>query len=84
MRVQMVVAAMAAIATGVLVQACGTPSRCSPTNCASGCCDSTGICQTGNSSNACGARGGTCSTCSLGLSCVGGTCTSLGTGAGSS
>ncbi|MBL8924361.1 MAG: hypothetical protein JNJ54_36265, partial [Myxococcaceae bacterium] len=84
MRVHLVVAAAAALVSGVVAQGCGSPARCSPASCATGCCDATGICQSGNSTTACGARGNTCQPCGLGLSCIGGTCMSLGTGAGTS
>ncbi len=66
------------------VVSCGTPApRCNSTTCSTGCCDLSGICQSGNSTGACGSRGNTCTACGLGASCSFGTC--LGsTGAGSS
>jgi hypothetical protein len=46
--------------------------------CASGCCDSKGVCQPGTAANACGSVGATCSACGAGECCVGGVCTSSG------
>lgn len=40
-----------------------TPGACSPSSCPTGCCDSNGVCRTGNDTRACGAAGGRCSDC---------------------
>ena len=70
---------------GVLATSCG-PSRpmCTPSSCASGCCDATsGRCVSLTTSTQCGTRGETCKACSLGQSCSFGSC-SGNTGAGTS
>jgi hypothetical protein len=69
----------------LLSAACETGSRCSPQTCATGCCSAAGTCELGNASNACGARGDRCTSCSFGFNCLGGSCiaTGLGTGGGS-
>jgi len=60
-------------------QAC--PAVCSPATCATGCCDTAGRCQqSGNFT--CGTNGGRCAACSVSESCVGGTCSPTGSGAG--
>ncbi len=41
----------------------GTSSSCGPSNCPTGCCDSTGTCRTGRDVRACGSTGGRCSDC---------------------
>lgn len=65
------------LASGALASlGCTPPARpCSPTTCASGCCDANGLCQSGGSPAACGARGGDCRTCSTNQSCMSGQCT---------
>jgi hypothetical protein len=69
----------------LVASACETGSRCSPQTCATGCCSAAGTCELGNASNACGARGDRCTSCSFGFNCLGGSCiaTGLGTGGGS-
>lgn len=56
-------------------------STCSPANCALGCCDASGRCQT-SSSSTCGTKGSICSTCRIDESCVSGSCMSSSSGAG--
>jgi hypothetical protein len=46
---------------------------CGPDSCP-GCCGASGTCETGNTSSACGRRGGACSACSGGHSCDQGQC----------
>ena len=60
---------------------CG-PAKCTPANCAFGCCDASGSCQSGNSDSQCGGSGRACSSCVLGQSCQLGACVLTGTGAG--
>lgn len=67
----------------------GCPAQtCSPSSCATGCCDAAGRCQTAQSTSACGTVGRLCVSCSIGESCVSGTCTPAtptpGAGGGSS
>lgn len=54
---------------------CCAPSKqaCDFTTCATGCCDSDGVCQTGDSNLACGQGGLSCNVCLAG-SCRFGTC----------
>ncbi len=54
---------------------CGQISSgtCSPQNC-SGCCSTSGQCQTLTTSEACGAQGASCVACTLGASCQSGVC----------
>ncbi|MFZ5470003.1 MAG: hypothetical protein ACOZIN_11260 [Myxococcota bacterium] len=47
--------------------------RCDPSTC-QGCCDSTGQCQLGTSTSACGAQGAQCAACAASDVCTGGTC----------
>ena len=49
-------------------------STCNATNCASGCCDSSGKCVTPVTNNACGSNGSTCKACQSGEACVKGVC----------
>lgn len=61
------------LAVGALVAAaavgCGTTTTaCGPTTC-DGCCDSTGVCRTGDTDLACGVAGVRCNTCSNIQSC---------------
>src|SRR5258706_3404271 len=57
-----------------------------------GCCDSSGVCQLGQSAASCGASGAQCTPCGAGLTCTLGVCVpgggsgggSSGTGGGSS
>ena len=82
MHVRILLLAVAASSALVSVS-CGTAARCSPQTCAAGCCDSSGLCQSGSASGACGSRGNACSVCSLGATCSFGSC--LGSsGAGTS
>jgi hypothetical protein len=57
--------------------------KCDAATCVSGCCDTAGTCQTGDSASACGTGGALCATC-LGGSCSAlKVCASGGTGGGS-
>lgn len=57
---------------------CGTGSKkCTPDNCATGCCDADGECQAGTLFDACGARGEECAACTLGTTCQVGLCVSF-------
>jgi hypothetical protein len=49
-------------------------SKCGPSSCATGCCDSTGSCVAGTATNACGGGGNSCSVCSTGQACQAGLC----------
>ena len=49
--------------------------RCTPQNCASGCCLPGGACATGEVNSACGISGAACSVCSGGTSCQLNECT---------
>ncbi|MDP1918795.1 MAG: hypothetical protein Q8L14_21280 [Myxococcales bacterium] len=60
---------------------CG-PQPCSSATCPTGCCGSTGRCETGSSSAACGRLGEACLSCSISQSCSAGTCMNQGFGAG--
>lgn len=67
------------------VSACSSKPVCSPSSCASGCCDSSGVCQSGIAATACGIGGASCRLCSLGETCQQGLCAgSIGVGGGSS
>lgn len=83
MKLHVWVGAVTALVVAMFVQSCGA-GRCTPQSCPNGCCDTTGMCQLGSTPNACGRSGALCTACTLGFSCVGGSCTSLGTGAGTS
>lgn len=58
--------------------ACGPVQRpCGPSTC-TGCCDSSGQCQSGGSTSACGARGAACQVCGgISATCVTGVCSSI-------
>ncbi len=59
------------------------PSGCDSVSCASGCCDSTGVCQAGTSSAFCGTGAKACVACSGTQVCSAGACgTSSGGGSG--
>jgi hypothetical protein len=62
---------------------CGGSSKvaCSAVNCADGCCDSTGTCQS-PTINSCGNLGSACSKCNNGEACKLGTCQNVGVGGG--
>ena len=67
----------------VAVLGCGPTQKCAPGSC-SGCCDSTGQCQTGNTNVNCGNGGLLCNACFTGQQCNLGICASSGSGGGSS
>lgn len=57
------------------VASCGqTGARCTAANC-NGCCDSDGVCQTGDAPTACGHGALACVACSAGQVCLAGNCT---------
>jgi hypothetical protein len=61
---------------------CGAAkAACSAANCI-GCCDSTGMCVSGNTTTSCGASGNLCKACSSGQACSSGVCKAGGTGGG--
>ncbi len=64
------------------VSSCGPPP-CTSATCQTGCCSSTGRCETGTSNTACGRLGVACTACSISQSCSAGTCTAPGFGGGS-
>jgi hypothetical protein len=67
----------------VLFLQCGTPSsKCNPTNCPNGCCDSAQNCVAGTSTSACGKSGTICGVCSSGQSCSANTCVGGNGGSG--
>lgn len=60
---------------GALVPSCGTPTpTCDSRSCPTGCCDTAGACQSGQTSDACGALGSQCARCGFGTTCVVGSC----------
>lgn len=59
----------------------GATARCNTSNCA-GCCDSSDVCQLGQSSTACGTGGNACLACGTGLACSSGVCVASGAGGG--
>jgi hypothetical protein len=67
------------LVVSLLLAACGGTKTCS--NCSSGCCDASGTCQAGTSSQLCGQNGNTCTECSAGQTCTLGACRS-GSGGG--
>lgn len=71
-----------AIAGLVSFGSCGTTTRCSASNCASGCCDGAGACQRGSASTACGSLGSMCVACEAGATCSAGMCQRIGDGSG--
>ncbi|HCF58915.1 MAG TPA: hypothetical protein DFS52_13100, partial [Myxococcales bacterium] len=50
------------------------PSPCDATTCPEGCCDSSGICQPGDTAAACGAAGAACASCEGDDVCTEGAC----------
>jgi hypothetical protein len=56
-------------------------NKCDAKNCATGCCDTKGVCQAGTSSAACGASGASCAVCASPAVCAQKACTGTG-GAG--
>jgi hypothetical protein len=81
-----------AVAVGLMVgfalssaSSCGTrppmTTKCTSATCPDGCCDDQGMCQQ-QSPSTCGISGQTCVSCSLGQSCVAGSCRIGGTGGG--
>ena len=52
---------LAVLAALAFTEACGAP-RCTTTNC-KGCCDTEGVCRTGDAQDACGASGVSCARC---------------------
>ncbi|MDP3231272.1 MAG: EGF domain-containing protein [Myxococcales bacterium] len=66
--------AFVALAFAVLLAGCPTASPpCGPSNC-TGCCDTTGQCQSGLTTQACGSAGAACSACSVSDTCSFGKC----------
>ena len=47
---------------------------CNPTSCANGCCTMAGVCITTTTPSRCGRNGATCSSCTMGNTCVSGAC----------
>src|SRR4051794_8445370 len=52
-----------------LAMSCGSSKACNPSTC-NGCCDVSGICQPGTSSNSCGINAGTCNACGFNQVCT--------------
>ena len=71
----------ASIVVAVLCGSCSSGPTCSASNC-NGCCDQSGSCQLGTTTEACGASGGQCTACGTGLQCLAGRC-SASSGGGS-
>src|SRR5688572_13075912 len=72
------------LAVGSFASGCLQPpaQKCTPSNCAAGCCDLQGTCQTPSASN-CGQGGNLCSTCFGNQTCQLGVCVqSMQTGGG--
>ncbi|MBL8922067.1 MAG: hypothetical protein JNJ54_24670 [Myxococcaceae bacterium] len=66
---------------------CGGSRACSPTTCPTGCCSTSGLCESGSSGTACGSRGAACTSCGVTATCIAGACMQGGlgsTGGGSS
>ncbi|MDP3231755.1 MAG: hypothetical protein Q8N26_03180 [Myxococcales bacterium] len=83
MTLRTLLAFVAAFVVGLTLQACGTtPQRCSAATCPTGCCDSSGLCASGNTQSTCGSRGAACVGCSFGFQCISGACVATGTGTG--
>ena len=55
------------IGAGALLASCGPTFDCAFS--CNGCCDSSGVCQAGTQSNACGSNGATCTSCAGGSTC---------------
>jgi len=55
------------------LSSCSSTPACGTNSC-TGCCDARGTCVTGNTGNACGAGGLTCSSCAASEQCLNGTC----------
>lgn len=53
------------LAASAVTLGCGPAVKCGPGNC-SGCCDSSGACQTGTTNVACGNGGLICNACFVG------------------
>ncbi|MBL9039109.1 MAG: hypothetical protein JNG84_11375 [Archangium sp.] len=63
------------LAVAALLTACGQPQpTCSARNCATGCCDSTGVCLSGSAVAACGSNGQSCDVCVGSQVCNQGVC----------
>jgi hypothetical protein len=58
----------------VVLASCGTKPTCNLDTCATGCCDSAGLCRPGQVDEACGSAGATCESCASGASCSVGIC----------
>lgn len=56
---------------------CSAP-KCDATSCSTGCCDSAGKCQQGNSDADCGTGGQTCQSCTSSEVCTNNSCTAKG------
>jgi hypothetical protein len=57
---------------------CGGVKQCNATTCATGCCDSAGICRDGNAEQACGGGGQACAACGASQSCSAQACANPG------
>ena len=62
------VLASLALASVVVMSACGSTTECNSTTC-SGCCTSSGSCETGTTAGACGTNGAACVVCTNGQAC---------------
>lgn len=74
MRISLLLATFALATSGCVIR-----NHCTPNNC-DGCCDATGMCLDGKTTDACGQRGAACSACMGAATCTAGVC--LGAGAG--
>lgn len=68
------------VVAGLISAGCVIRNNCTANNC-NGCCDATGMCLEGNTTDACGVRGAMCSACLSGV-CSNGACTTPGVGGG--
>jgi hypothetical protein len=61
-------------ALSLLLVNCSNGPSCDASSCKTGCCTTNGLCQSGNTPNACGSGGKACSLCSGSQVCTSGVC----------
>ena len=82
---QQLVRSVIIVSSSILVCALGfscTPEAQTCSSFCTGCCDSSGACQRGDSTAACGSTGLACVACAGGQTCLAGTCITTGGGTG--